>query len=74
MAGLVMGALAISTALALRFVSSGFLMFVRASELLAVPFDLPRAAVTETPIPVLQGVRVQSLDFPGVDDDPRLAS
>jgi eukaryotic-like serine/threonine-protein kinase len=39
-----------------RYVASGHLTFVRGSTLLAVPFDLPRLAVTGAEVPVLEHV------------------
>ncbi|MEO8348112.1 MAG: protein kinase, partial [Acidobacteriota bacterium] len=39
-----------------RYSPSGHLLYVRAGNLLAVPFDLARLAVTGPPVPVLKGV------------------
>ncbi|MDQ5871140.1 MAG: protein kinase [Acidobacteriota bacterium] len=39
-----------------RYSPSGHLLYVRAGNLLAVPFDLAKLAVTGSPVPVLKGV------------------
>ena len=44
-----------------RYVSTGHLVYARSGGLRAVPFDLDRLEVTGEPVPVLDGLAVQSL-------------
>jgi serine/threonine-protein kinase len=44
-----------------RYAPSGHLVYVRAGELLAVPFDLERLEVTGPPVSILQGVSMRPL-------------
>ena len=44
-----------------RYVPSGHLVYARAGELLAVPFDLKRLEVTGPPAPILKGVSMHPL-------------
>ena len=52
--------LLVSTAAAGRVLDTGHLVFVRSGALWAVPFDLDRLDIVGSPVPVVEGVRVEA--------------